>query len=195
MRYSSPPIIEIDTHSNEIHVSIDRKCLDSSSAFTSNKSSYFTIEIATALLLATSGTVSAPAALLTFLALKTNIAVLALDSDCMPTMDIVLEAPPYYLGSVDECRAEVENQEHCPNDFPAFPICSDPSPSCKLAIVGAGTGGLYSAMRLLDEGVYNGSDICVFEATERVGGRLYSLRGFGPDGDLTVDAGGYRELI
>lgn len=47
---------------------------------------------------------------------------------------------------------------------------------------------------MLDEGKVQGSDICVFDMTERVGGRLMSLRGLGPDGDLTVDAGGYRTV-
>ena len=47
---------------------------------------------------------------------------------------------------------------------------------------------------MLDEGVVKGSDICIFDMTERVGGRLMSLRGLGPDGDLTVDAGGYRTV-
>lgn len=47
---------------------------------------------------------------------------------------------------------------------------------------------------MLDEGAVEGSDICIFEMTERVGGRLMSLRGLGPDGDLSVDAGGYRTV-
>lgn len=45
---------------------------------------------------------------------------------------------------------------------------------------------------MVDEGKIDASEVCVFEMTERVGGRLFSLRGLGPDGDLTVDAGGYR---
>jgi len=48
------------------------------------------------------------------------------------------------------------------------------------------------AYRLVEEGVIEGNDVCVFEATDRVGGRLYSLRGFGPEGDISVDAGAYR---
>ena len=48
--------------------------------------------------------------------------------------------------------------------------------------------------RMVDEGKIEASDVCVFEMTERVGGRLMSLRGLGPDGDLTVDAGGYRTV-
>ena len=45
---------------------------------------------------------------------------------------------------------------------------------------------------MVDEGLVQASDICVFEMTERVGGRLLSLRGLGPDDNLVVDAGGYR---
>lgn len=47
---------------------------------------------------------------------------------------------------------------------------------------------------MVDEGKVDASDVCVFEMTERVGGRLLSLRGLGPDDDLTVDAGGYRTV-
>lgn len=62
-------------------------------------------------------------------------------------------------------------------------------------MVGAGTGGLYFAMRLIEAGKVNGSDVCIFESTDRVGGRIYSLRGLGPKKDLSVDAGGaYRRI-
>lgn len=47
---------------------------------------------------------------------------------------------------------------------------------------------------MVDEGKIEASDVCVFEMTERVGGRLLSLRGLGDDGDLAVDAGGYRTV-
>ena len=45
---------------------------------------------------------------------------------------------------------------------------------------------------MVDEGAVEASDICVFEMTERVGGRLMSLRGLGPEDNLVVDIGGYR---
>jgi hypothetical protein len=48
--------------------------------------------------------------------------------------------------------------------------------------------------RLVDEGKVSAEEVCVFEMTERVGGRLFSLRGLGPDSDLSVDAGGYRTV-
>jgi len=50
---------------------------------------------------------------------------------CAPTMEILIEAPPYYKGSVEECLAEVENPDHCPTDFPQFPTCTDLNPSIK----------------------------------------------------------------
>ena len=79
---------------------------------------------------------------------------------------------------------------HCPSAFPAWAATYDMTPTCEVAVVGAGTGGLYAALRMLEVGKVNGSDVCIFEATDRVGGRLYSLRGLGPNKDLTVDAGG-----
>lgn len=57
---------------------------------------------------------------------------------------------------------------------------------------GAGPGGIYSALRLVDTGTVAASDICIFEMTGRVGGRIMSLRGLGPDQDLVVDVGAYR---
>lgn len=64
-----------------------------------------------------------------------------------------------------------------------------------MAVIGAGTGGLYFAMRLIEAGKVNGSDVCIFESTDRVGGRIYSLRGLGPKKDLSVDAGGASRRV
>jgi cation diffusion facilitator CzcD-associated flavoprotein CzcO len=64
----------------------------------------------------------------------------------------------------------------CPKPFPTYATSSETAPVCKLVVIGAGTGGLYSALRLIDSGKMQGADICVFELAERVGGRLYSLR-------------------
>jgi len=61
---------------------------------------------------------------------------------------------------------------------------------CGLAIVGAGPGGVYTAWRLLKEQPRR--RVCLFEMRNRVGGRIWSVRGLGPDGDLVVDSGAYR---
>uniref|UniRef100_A0A7S4T5Q1 Amine oxidase domain-containing protein n=1 Tax=Ditylum brightwellii TaxID=49249 RepID=A0A7S4T5Q1_9STRA len=198
LEYSSAPIIEVNTAGNEVIISTKgNSCVaamggDRSDAHLSSKarSSFF---ITTLFALAAAPNLKS----LGFLSLIA-IGILSYKADaagvdeCTPSMKVVLEAPPYYLGSVDECFAEVSNPDHCPEDFPAFETCSDPSPSCELAVVGAGTSGLYTAMRLVEEDKFSAKDICIFEATERAGGRIYSLRGFGPEHDITVDAGAYR---
>lgn len=58
----------------------------------------------------------------------------------------------------------------------------------KVAVVGAGMAGLHCAHRLREAGVI--AD--VFEASDRVGGRMFSLRDFYPDG-IVAELGG--ELI
>jgi hypothetical protein len=116
------------------------------------------------------------------------------NAQCMPVVQVVVEAPAAYRGAVETCLQEINNPDICPDFFPKYPTCADPEPQCKIAVVGAGTGGLYAALRMVDEGLVEASDICIFEQTERVGGRIVSLRGLGPDGDLVIDAGGYRTV-
>ena len=62
--------------------------------------------------------------------------------------------------------------------------------SCDVAVIGAGPGGVYAAWRLLKADP--STSVCIFEATERAGGRIYSARGLGPKGDLTAELGAYR---
>lgn len=99
--------------------------------------------------------------------------------------------PSQKPGTIGHCSADPANPE-CPTPFPTFPASTEKSPTCDVAIVGGGTGGLYTALRLVDIGKVQGSGICIFEATNRVGGRLITVRGLGPNKDLNVDAGGYR---
>jgi predicted NAD/FAD-dependent oxidoreductase len=95
-----------------------------------------------------------------------------------------------YVGARERCLTEVGVAAQCPDAFPTWPEAGDASPSCGLAVVGAGAGGLYAARRLVAAGEFTASEVCVFEATERVGGRTYSVRY--ADLDLAVDAGAYR---
>ena len=113
---------------------------------------------------------------------------------CMPVVQVIVEAPAAYRGAVETCLAEINDPDICPDQFPQFPTCDDPEPMCKIAVVGAGAGGLYTALRMVDTGLVDAADVCIFEQTERVGGRLVSLRGLGPNGDMTIDAGGYRTV-
>lgn len=64
---------------------------------------------------------------------------------------------------------------------------------CKVSVVGAGVGGLYSAFRLVNSSTYLPSEVCVFEATNRVGGRAYSVRGVTPmQNSIDIGAHGYK---
>jgi len=66
-------------------------------------------------------------------------------------------------------------------------------PRCKLAVIGAGWGGVYTAWRLaIDTDTIRASDVCVFEANGRVGGRVFSVHDLPHFGDLAIDVGGYR---
>ena len=62
---------------------------------------------------------------------------------------------------------------------------------CRVAVVGAGYGGAYFAWRLcVDSATYACSEVCVFEANERVGGRGYTTVTEGTDA-LPLDMGPY----
>lgn len=70
--------------------------------------------------------------------------------------------------------------------------------ACELVVVGAGAGGLYTAWRLILAGKFSPERTCVFEVSDRVGGRAYSVRGddLPPElvdlGVKSVDVGAYR---
>lgn len=66
-----------------------------------------------------------------------------------------------------------------------------PDVGCSHSIVGGGPGGVYTAYRLAVEAKGVGH-VCLFERSKRLGGRINSVRGLGPKGDLVVEAGAYR---
>ena len=47
---------------------------------------------------------------------------------------------------------------------------------CNTSMVGAGTGGLYTAFRMVEDADVSASSICIFEGDSRIGGRILSLR-------------------
>jgi hypothetical protein len=67
---------------------------------------------------------------------------------------------------------------------------SGTSADCEVAVVGAGPGGAYAAWRVAS--AQPDDTVCLFEQGSRAGGRVHSLRGQGPRGDLVVEAGAYR---
>src|ERR1700748_491629 len=70
---------------------------------------------------------------------------------------------------------------------PIFRASAKASQSAKVVIIGAGTAGLTCAYRLQQ----NGIAARVFEASTRAGGRMFSLRNFFPDNQITELGGEY----
>lgn len=66
--------------------------------------------------------------------------------------------------------------------------------NCSVVVVGAGVGGAYVAYRLaVESGKFLPDQICIFEAYNRPGGRILSVRGAIPGFEnYTVDLGAYR---
>mmetsp|Transcript_158284 Transcript_158284/g.279359 ORF Transcript_158284/g.279359 Transcript_158284/m.279359 type:complete len:554 (+) Transcript_158284:81-1742(+) len=73
---------------------------------------------------------------------------------------------------------------------------NSPSPiRCSQVVVGGGPGGVYAAFRLAEAARTESKGappVCLFERSDRLGGRILSLRGMGPKQDLVVEAGAYR---
>jgi hypothetical protein len=78
---------------------------------------------------------------------STNSMVHAHEEDCQPVVQILVQAPAAYTGAVQICREEINDPAICPDDFPTFATCNDTAPNCEVAVVGAGAGGLYTALR------------------------------------------------
>ena len=70
---------------------------------------------------------------------------------------------------------------------PVFRASAKGPQAPKVVIVGAGTAGLVCAYRLQEKGI----PARVFEASTRVGGRMFSLRNFFPDNQMTELGGEY----
>ena len=67
--------------------------------------------------------------------------------DCEPVVEILVEAPSGYKGAREVCLEEINDPAICPDPFPTYPTCNDASPTCEVAVIGAGAGGLYTALR------------------------------------------------
>ena len=121
-----------------------------------------------------------------------TIIVLATGGDDTPSSPANYAVDPTPHRSVQGCTTD--------DAPPPSPTTADLSPAdlsgCEISIVGAGPGGVYTAWRLAKDGVATtgvpAERVCIFERTERLGGRIFSVRGLGPYGDLVVESGAYR---
>jgi hypothetical protein len=95
---------------------------------------------------------------------------------------------PWTTGQKDGVSAS--GPSTCPRTDAAAPT------GCRVSIVGAGPGGVYTAWRLAKDGFaatgIAPAAVCLFERTERLGGRIFSVRHLGAERDLVVESGAYR---
>ena len=138
-RYSSKPVLEYDPL-NGVTVSA-AACSDSTeSAATSSNG--LAVTTAGLVLAAVRNRLDA-AVVVTAMGLLAT----AKAQECTPAVEVLVEAPAAYMGAVETCLAEVSVPGQCPQPFPTFPTCSEVPPECPVAVVGAGTGSLYTTMR------------------------------------------------
>jgi hypothetical protein len=158
-RYSIAPTIEVDETDGSLVIS-SKDCSSSSgktsaAAPMANGGWKWGLTAAVMCLAQANGHLNAPqrplvvaAGLLAASSLPWTGAAAESSTSCAHTVEIVMEGPATYRGAVETCEAEVKEIGHCPNPFPTFASC-DPSPelSCQIAVVGAGAGALFTALR------------------------------------------------
>lgn len=164
VRYSTTPSIYYDETKQSLVVAASVQCVDGapSSGATSYLSSFRNSGIifgATTLLAALttssfSGTTGGLTSASTLWAMATVLVMAQIPSfasahsdDCQPVVQVLVQAPSGYKGAVDVCMDEINDPIICPEPFPVFPTCNDASPVCPVVVIGAGAGGLYTALR------------------------------------------------
>lgn len=146
-KYTSTPSIAYDSMLNKVTVSM-QSCGGGGSAASAAVSARNAI---TTYLLLGLAAMYNPSTSVLGVALISAAYVVTADESCSQSVQVVVEAPSSYQGAVEVCNAEVSEKGHCPDAFPTFATCDDPAPSCGVAVVGAGVGGLYAALRYVVE--------------------------------------------
>lgn len=151
-RYSSKPTIKYDENSGSVIISsngCEPTGLGSASSASTGRFHFIAAAVSITLGLIDEGvrTYAWAAALYTVFGNLIPVAQ-ASGEDCSPTVKVLVEAPEAYMGAVETCWAEINDASVCPLPFPTFKTCdADPNPTCGVAVVGAGAGGLYTALR------------------------------------------------
>lgn len=161
-RYSNQkPNVYYDEELNRVIVSSTAKCGEATIAGDgataagggSGGHQHYMMLGATALLMATttgsSPLVASAAAIVgtSLLASRVMTVVQAHPDDCQPVVQLMVQAPSAYKGAVETCLDEINDGAICPDPFPTYLTCHEATPICKVAVVGAGAGGLYTALR------------------------------------------------
>ena len=144
-KYSSEPGIFYDDVEGKVVVSAS-KCSDGQgSSGATSRSCWGVGAIAGAALLA--GVTNGPTAAAGVAAAGLLQGAQAQSDSCEPVVQLVVEAPQSYVGAYETCLKEINDPAVCPDPFPQFATCDDAAPTCGLAVVGGGAGGLYAALR------------------------------------------------
>ena len=144
-KYSSEPSIMYDDVEGKVVVSASGCGDGTGSSGATSRSCWGMGTVAGAALLA--GVTNGPTAAAGVAAAGLLQGAHAQSDSCEPVVQLVVEAPQSYVGAYDTCWNEINDEAVCPNAFPEYPVCEDPAPTCGVAVVGAGAGGLYTALR------------------------------------------------
>lgn len=147
-KYSSTPVVAYDPNSGTVQIALDQ-CdhHDVSIGFSAAPQSY-----GVGLLLLAAAMTQQPV-LVAATAAWVLPTLAGAQGVCDHVVEVVVEAPAAYVGAVETCLAEVTETGHCPTPFPTFATCGEVRPECQVAVVGAGAGGLYAALRYVENGV------------------------------------------
>ena len=160
-KYSSKPLLDYDSMTGTVTISANACGEGGDSAAAPGPSTILSKTSSSSALGALTTAAAAAAALATTSRNRLQTAVLAATAAaalyavptaraadvCDDTVEVLVEAPNAYLGAVEVCNAEVTVPGQCPMAFPSFPTCSNVPAECPVSVVGAGAGGLYTAMR------------------------------------------------
>lgn len=81
-------------------------------------------------------TAAATSVVLTLTSFAPSVGAQSSTITCEPVVQVLVQAPAAYKGAYDVCMEEINDPAICPQPFPTFPICQDPSPKCEVAVVG-----------------------------------------------------------
>jgi hypothetical protein len=150
-RYSSKPTIAYNEDSGSVIISSEGCGSDGgegpTSAAATGQLNFMAAAASVAVGLAHEGIRSYALAAALYSAFGHLVPVAQAAEECSHTVTVVVEAPEAYMGAVETCLAEIDDETVCPLPFPTFETCNDPNPACGVAIVGGGAGGLYTALR------------------------------------------------
>lgn len=144
-RYSATPSIAYDEVLDTVIVR-SQECSDTAPSGVAASYSYPWMGLATAATLL--GYPQDILSVASFMVATFLPSIMAQEVQCLPSVKIVVETPAGTKDAIEACWNDIKNPLGiCPDPFPTFDTCSEATPSCTVAVVGAAAGGLYAATR------------------------------------------------